>query len=340
MAMNKGSNGELIGATLKDVAERAGVSIATVSRVINGVDTVLPENREKVERAMAQLKYSPNELARNLRMQTSFTIGMIAPDIANPFSIEVATGAQRVLQRQGYLMLIGGSENDLNREAKNLQAFVEKRIDGLLVTSIDSDGTRLERISKHIPVVQIDYVNSGKLDSVRVDNIEGAFHAVSHLVTRGNRRIATIAGPQNNTAGRERLEGYKRAMSFYQLDVLDGYVRFGNFVMEAGYQECLGLLEQHPDIDAIFLANNFMGIGALRAIREMGRKIPEDIAILVFDDFLMADMVTPPVTVLAQPVRTIGETAARMLLERIQQPTILGARQVLLKPELIVREST
>ena len=328
------------GATLKDVAERAGVSVATVSRVINNVETVLPENREKVLRAMAELRYSPNDLARSLRKMTSFTVGMLAPEISNPFSNEVATGAQRVLQEHGYLMMISDSQSDLGKEEKNLQAFVAKRVDGLLVTSVDNDGARLERISRRIPVVQIDHVSSEKLDSVRVDNIEGAFHAVSHLVTRGYRRIATIAGRQSQTAGLERLEGYRRALAFYGLAVPEGYIRYGDFVMEGGYHQCHALLREHPDVEALFVASNFMGIGALRAIKELGLRIPEDVAICVFDDFLMADMINPPITVVAQPVRAIGETAARLLLERMQEQTTLGARQILLKPKLIVRAST
>lgn len=326
--------------TQRDVAKRAGVSIATVSRVINGVSTVEAEIREKVERAIVELGYRPNEVARSLRVDKTYTIGMVAPEISNPYAMEVASGAQKVLRRHGYAMMISGSESNPKYERRNLKTMMDKRVDGLLVTPVSPDSSELERLAEQIPVVLIDFVNSERLDSVRVDNIEGAFHAVAHLVTRGYKRIATIAGPQRYTADRERLEGYQRAMEFYGLEVPDEYIRIGDFFVEGGYRECRELLRECPDVEAIFTASNLTGIGALRAIKELGLRIPDDVALCIFDDFLMADMAAPPLTVLAQPTIAIGETAARMLLDRIRGRRVGPPRHVLLKPELIVREST
>jgi LacI family transcriptional regulator len=327
-------------ATQRDVAARAGVSIATVSRVLNGVRTVNPEIRHKVERAIAELRYTPNEVARSLRAKVTNTVGMVAPEIANPFAMEVASGALRVLRDHGYVPVISGSESSVANERTNLQTLVDKRVDGLLVTSVDSDGSGLDRVNRQIPVVLIDYVNSDRLDSVRVDNIEGAFHAVSHLASRGYRRIATIAGPQRYTSDRERLQGFRRATNHYGLDTPESYVRYGDFFVEGGYRQCQRLLDEQPEVDAILAANNLMGIGALKAIRDTGRSIPQEVALCVFDDFLMADMVAPPLTVIAQPTFLIGETAARMLIARMTGKAAGDARQVLLKPELLVRGST
>ncbi len=326
--------------TQRDVAARAGVSVATVSRVLNGVDNVDPVIRRKVERAMSELRYSPNEVARSLRVRATKMVGIIAPEIANPFAMEVASGAQRVFRDNGYVAFVSGSESDIANERSNLQSLVDKRVDGLLVTPLEPEGRALERVNHQIPIVLIDYINTDRLDSVRVDNVEGAFHAVAHLVSRGHRHIATIAGPQRYTSDRERLEGFQRACSFYNLNVPQSYIRFGDFFVEGGYQQCRALLEDCPEVDAILAANNLMGIGVLKALRDAGKQIPEEVALCIFDDFLMADLAAPPLTVVAQPAFSIGETAARMLIERVTKRVTGEARQVLLKPELIVREST
>lgn len=327
-------------ATQKDVATLAGVSVATVSRVLNNVNSVDAQIRTKVEKAIYELRYTPNEIARSLRVRATNTIGMVAPEIANPFAMEVASGAQRVFHDLGYVTMVSGSESKLSNERSNLNMLVDKRVDGLLVTPVSSNPQELERINKWVPIVLIDYVNTNRFDSVRVDNVEGAFHAVSHLVTRGYRHIATIAGPQKYTSDRERLEGFFRAMEHHNLDVPSRYVRHGDFFIEGGYRQCRNLLDDCPEIEAVFAANNLMGIGAFKAIRDSGREIPRDVALCIFDDFLMADMAAPPLTVIAQPTFAIGETAARMLVERITKAFTGGARQVLLKPKLIVREST
>ena len=327
-------------ATQKHVAARAGVSVATVSRVINGVNTVNPQIRERVKRAMSDLRYTPNEVAHSLRVKTTNTVGMIVPEVANPFAMEVASGALRIFRDNGYVTMISGSESSVSSERSNLQTLVNKRVDGLLITPVNPDGRELERVNQQIPVVLVDYVKTDRLDSISVDNIEGAFHAVAHLVSRGYRRIATIAGPQKHTSDRKRLEGFRRATEYYDLSTPKAYVRYINCFVEGGYTQCRQLLEERPEVEAILAANNLMGIGVLRAIRDASKQIPQEVALCVFDDFLMADMVALPMTVVAQPTFSIGETAARMLIERLTKKVTGKARQVLLKPELIFRKST
>lgn len=327
-------------ATQKDVAARAGVSVASVSRVLNGFDTVDPQIRTKVEQAISELRYTPNEIARSLRVKSTNTIGIVAPEIANPFAMEVASGAQRVFHDLGYVTMVSGSESKASNERSNLNMLIDKRVDGLLVTPVSPDGKDLERINRLVPIVLIDYINTDHLDSVRVDNIEGAFHAVAHLVTRGYRHIATIAGPQRYTSDKERLEGFLRAMRHYGFEVPSRFVRYGDFFVEGGYKQCQRLLDECPEVEAVFVANNLMGIGAFKALRDAGRTIPQDVALCIFDDFLMADMAAPPLTVITQPTFAIGETAARMVVERVTKTFTGEARQVLLKPKLIVRGST
>ena len=332
-------------ATLVDVARLAGVSIATVSRVINGSTNVSPELVERINTALRETNYHPNVIARSLRNDKTFTVGLLVPDITNSFFAELAQAASAVFDRANYTPILCDTQESVEKEKGYYRILLERRVDGLLVVSADTSGKHVEDVAaRGIPVVLADRTASPRIDSVRVDNFEGAAHAVSYLISKGYRTIAGIFGPQDTLSGKERRAGYIKALESFNMSVIPDLVKVGPFTIESGFK-LAGELLQSPSIsgaparpDAIFAANKQIGIGAFKAIKHYGFKIPGEVALIVFDDFELADYVEPPITVVAHPAAEIGRRAAELLLERIGG-SVTSTREVLLKAELVVRGS-
>jgi DNA-binding LacI/PurR family transcriptional regulator len=327
--------------TMRDVAIKAKVSVATVSRAINKPNTVKPETLKKVHQAMKALEYTPNIIARSLKIKRSSMVGIIVPNILNIFFAQIIRGAEKVFSDYNLTTVIFDSEENSFKENKYLHEILERRFDGLIIVP-SKENTKIPRIikEKQFPVVFADRYFSNEYDSIKGNNFSGISLLVSHLVSRGYKKIGNIAGPLETLPGRERHTAFLESMSNHGLEVRDEYIKITNFSIEDGYRKMKNLLTLEDLPEAVVMANNFLGVGALRAIKEGGLKIPHDIAIAVFDEVYLADLTDPPLTVVVQPAEEIGKVAANMLIERINGDISTPPREIILEPMLIVRRST
>jgi LacI family transcriptional regulator len=312
-----------------------------VSRVLSGSRNVSPEIARHVRKVAKSLNYHPNRLAHSLRKTTSFAVGLLVFDITNPFCAQLARSAQQLLDTAGYLTILCDGERSPKRETQYLSTLLEARVAGLIINSSAADPTEFERYCKRysLPGILVDGHRSSQLDSVRVDNYSGTLQAISHLASRGYRRIAVVAGRQTTLSGFERLDAYLRAVETYNLDRNENLVQIGDYTEKSAYSLTQKLLECSPRPQAIFASNNTTGFGVFRALRDRGIRIPEEMAVLIFDDFALADLTAPPLTVIAQPLAEIGQTAAKLLLRRLESRDELEVQEVLLQPKLIQRGS-
>ncbi len=330
--------------SLKEVAARAQVSTATVSHVVNKTAYVSPTRRERVLKAMRQLNYHPNALARSLKTNKSKTVGMIIPDIANPFFPMVVRGAEDALRHEGYTLILGNSDGDLDKEELYYSTFQSKRVDGiLLIVSPTSSPPEYLRRHDHsaTPIVYVDRFHSRlRGDVVMADNISGSYEAVCHLVDSGHRRIGIITGPLELTNARLRLEGYERALREHQLPVTDQLIRVGKFDVQSGYEETKELLKLAEPPTAVFVSNALMTLGFLRALNEAGMRCPRDIALVSFDDMDWFDFSQPRISAVAQPAYELGAKAAELLVRRIASKLSGPTSHRVLPTKLIIRDSS
>lgn len=329
--------------TLRDIAKLADVSTATVSHVVNGKGVVSPQLRRRVLTAIRELNYRPNVVARSLRTRQSNTIGMIIPDISNPFFPAVVRGAEDALMRAGYALIVGNSDNDARKEEMYYRTFLERQVDGFLAvaTTDNPSATLRQLILQHTPIVYVDrYYTAVPGDVVIADNVEGSMSAVGHLIETGHRRVAIITGPLHLANARARLDGYKKALREAGLAVNKQLVREGAFDIESGFNETRKLLSGRSDPDAIFICNAQMALGALRALSDDGVPIPSEIAVACFDQLEFFDLITPRLTRVAAPAYELGSAGAELLLDRIAgRLTGSGVRKVL-PATLVKRESS
>jgi LacI family transcriptional regulator len=328
-------------ATMNDVARTAGVSVATVSRVLsNDGAGVSPELRERVTAAVAELDYHPNHLPRNLRARSSRTIGLVISDIDNPFFTAIVRGAEDVAHRRGYTMVLANTDEDAAREAICLQTMAAERAAGVVVASTGqhSDGVR-RLISTGIPVVALDRRIAGaNVDTVVVDNETASYEAVSHLASLGHRRVAMVGGPGKVSAIREREAGYERAVRDHGLE--PGLLRHSDLREAGGRRTTLELLrEPAARPTAIFSVNNMSTIGVLHALRDLGLRAPDDVSVIGFDDIPTGDLLDPPLSVVRQPTYQLGARAAELLLRRVEEPDV-PVQEVVLAASLVLRPST
>jgi len=327
--------------TIRDVAERATVSITTVSHVINETRPVSDELRERVLAAMEELGYQPNLLARSLRRGETHTIGMIVPDSANPFFAEVARGVEDTSFEKGYSVILCNSDGDLEKELLYANVLVEKRVDGILLVAAGVSTEHIQTLQAgYMPVVVVDrQVPDAAVDSVLTDNARGGWLATCHLLDLGHRRIGCITGPSDVTPSAERITGYRQALEKNGVPVDETLVVRGDFQYESGYQATRQLLSTDDSVTAIFACNDLMAIGAIYAGVERGRQVPADLSVVGFDDVRLASFAHPALTTVAQPKYEIGVVAATMLLERMQDLDVPPRRRVL-DTELLIRQST
>lgn len=326
-------------ATIKEVAERAGVSTATVSRVLNGRAIVVPETRTRILTAIEELNYRPSRVARNLRIQRTQLLGLIISDIQNPFFTSVITGVEDVAYQYGYSLLLCNSDEDPGREHNYLDIMHEENVAGIILATTSDSTQSDELLTSGIPVVAIDRkIGNLQIDTVLVDNVQGAYDAVTHLIKLGHTRIGLIGGPPQVSTAHERQLGYELAHSHLGILISPSYIKHGDFKQESGYQIALDLLSQTVKPSAFFVANNLMTLGALNAVHTLRLNIPKDIAIVGFDDMPWSISLNPPLTAVAQPTFQLGRTATELLLKRISSRD-KEAELICLQPELIVRES-
>ncbi len=327
---------------MRDVAERAGVSVTTVSHVINQTRAVSDESRDRVLQAMGELGYQPNALARSLRRKETYTLGVIVPDSADPFFAEVVRGIEDTSFQRGYTITLCNSDSDLDKELLYTNALTEKQVDGILFFSAGGKSTdHIQTLQKRrMPLVVVDrYSSNLSLDSVQIDNDWGGWQATQHLVELGHRRIACISGPSDLTLSAERVTGYRRALQEGGLPVDESLIIKGDFQFESGYQAARHLLAMAMPPTAVFACNDLMAVGVVNAAQELGRQVPADLSVVGFDDVRLASFINPPLTTIAQPKYEIGQIATTMLLERINDPD-MPPRQRMLDTKLLIRRSS
>jgi LacI family transcriptional regulator, galactose operon repressor len=326
--------------TIKQVAERARVSTATVSRVLAGGNGVRRELIESVQEAVRALDYHPNRVARNLRVRTTRTIGLIIPDIQNPFFTSVVRGIEDVLQADGYTLLLGNTDDNQERERIYLSTLRAEGVAGIILVTADGRTPELRRLLKaKVPLIVIDRVPPGlNVDAVTVANSEGAREATAHLIALGHRRIGLIGGPAHLSTASERQAGFEEALRAAGCASAPELIKYGDFRQTGGYRAMLELLSLPEPPTAVFITNNLMTLGALQAIHERGLSIPDDIGIISFDDMSWATSLQPPLTAVAQPTYELGAAAAELLLARMREPD-RPVRRVVLNTELMIRSS-
>ena len=304
----------------KDVAERAGTSPAVVSYVLNGGSRpVAPQTRERVLKAVAELNYRPNRIARSLRMNKTMTLGLVSPDSANPFFAELSNAIEDAAFNAGYTVLIGNSAEDLQRQAKHIDAFIDHQVDGLLL--VPAEGTteeHLRQLPKSTPAVILDRVLPDvDLPKVVVNNAAGAAIATKHLFDHGRTRIACIAGPRYSMPSEERVQGFLEAARAAGMNgAVSELVRHVPFGRRSGYLAASKLLREEP-VDSFFVTSDEQAAGVLRAIAEVGLKCPEDVAVVSFDGIRSSAYTVPTLTSMAQPFSEIGAAALEVLLKLI-----------------------
>lgn len=327
----------------KDVAKRAGVSSATVSRVVSNSPLVKEPTRKKVLAAIRELGYQPDETARRLRAHsTSRVIGLIVSDIQNPHFNAVVRGLEDFAYENQMNIILCNTDEQVERQQYYLDLMQSERAVGLIInpTDYENDGQRLDKLRQAgTQVVLIDgNVKGYSFDVIQSDDQRGADDAVSYLIGLGYVRIATITGRLNTASGRNRLAGYKRALQRAGIPFEDRLCKTGDFTFEGGYAAMKAFLELDPRPQAVFSANNLMTLGALSALNESGVQVPRDLGIVGYDDIPWAEALCPPLTVVAQSPYEIGREAGRLLLRRLEEP---DAPYLNINPQtrLIIRRS-
>jgi len=323
--------------SIKDVASAAGVSTATVSRVLANNSRVKEETRDRVLKAISELNYRPNLIARSLRVQKSAKIGLLVSDIRNPFFTAISRAVEDAAYEQGYSVLMCNTDENPEKEELYLNLLHDENVAGMIFSPTQQFSARLSTFTSNIPLVIIDRsVKSNQVDMVLLDNVAAAYDLTTHLVQNGYKKIAGLFG-NASTTGRERNKGFNKALSDNQLKPTAEL--FLPPRIQQGYDATLTLLDDENRPDAIFTSNSLLTAGVFQAIRDRKLKVPDDVALVGFDETTWGAFVDPPVTVIAQPTEEIGRTATELLFQRIDEPS-RSPKTVILKGTLIVRGSS
>jgi LacI family transcriptional regulator len=328
--------------TIRDVAEKAGVATMTVSRVINDSGYVSDETRAKVESAIRELGYVPNMLGPSLRFNQTYTLALVVTDITNPFWTTVTRGVEDAAHERGYSVILCNTDESPEKQAQYLNMLLKRRIDGILLAPACSlpDSVRLIQQQGSVVVVIDRTVPDVEVDIIRGDSIEGAYQLTKHLLDLGHRRIVILTGPQDVSTSSERVTGYRRAITEAGLQLLEDAVYWGSYTGQSGFTMARLALSAKPCPTAIFAANNFIANGALKAIREMGLRIPEDVSVVSFDDFPEMIYADPFLTAATQPTYDMGYQATQILLDRLSNIGTQEYANILLPTEIVIRCSS
>jgi LacI family transcriptional regulator len=327
--------------TINDVAKRAGVSPVTVSRVINNAGNVSAATREKVERAIEELGYVPSVMARSLRSKRTRTLALMVSDVTNPFWTTVARGVEDTAQSRDYSVFLYNTDENPVKQQRYLDVVVAQRVDGAIIAPYDADAQNLAQLRKrNIPTVIIDRrIEGWDVDSVRGDSLSGAKALVQHLISLGHERIAMISGPANTSTAEDRVAGYCMALAEAGIPLDNRLIKRGEYRTLSGEKLTQRVLDEGLNPTAIFAANNALAMGAIQALGERGLRIPQDIALVCFDDLPNVSRLFPFLTVVVQPVYDMGVNAAQLLLSRLDSEGSLQPRHIVLPTRLIVRHS-
>lgn len=323
-------------ATIKDIAKKTGLGLATISSYLNG-GNVREANRVKIEAAIEELHYEINEVARGLKTNRTKTIGVVIPELNNIFCTEIITSMEDVLRNHGYAIIVCDCRTDKQLEREAVAFLTQKRVDGIINMPVDETGSHLEEFRRSgKPVVLIDRkIKNLNCDSVFVDNRTASREAVQLLLRDGHRHIGIIAGPQDIFTAKERLLGYKDALTQAQIPVQDNWICYGDYKMESGVRGIDELLKKDPKLTAVFVCNYEMTLGAVIGANELGVTIPEDLSLIGYDNLSFARACRPKLTIVVQPTEQIGREVAHVMLERLEKEKGKEQKNIKLKASVV-----
>jgi len=330
--------------TMSDVAHEAGVSLMTVSRVINDKGEISPETKKRVQEVIEKLGYRPSGIARSLAGGQTYTIGLVVPDIANPYFSGMAHGVAEVAYAEDFSVLLCDCEENPDRELAMIAVLEEKRVDGVVLAAPRAPSDKLmPLLARHSNAVIVnrlfDRANiSTALGYVVNDDKTGGYMVMNHLLEQGHETIGFLAGPKTSYGSFRRSQGYAKALEEFDLKCKSEFIRYCPPTVEAGRITAIQLLQDHPEITALFCFNDLVAIGALQCCLALGRKVPGDLAITGYDDIPMASWVTPPLTTCRVTFEEMGRLATHLLINHIGECSE-NCENIVLKPELIVRQS-
>jgi LacI family transcriptional regulator len=332
--------------TIKDIARMANVSHTTVSRALNNKSRIKNETKNKILAIASELNYQPNFIARSLVMKKTKTLGLVITNIANPFYTELAQGIEATVRGLGYNIIFCSTHSDLSTEKHYIDMLRSKGVDGIIFSSAHMDDPNILFLAEEaFPIVLVNRrtyhpIVREKVDYVGIDNILGGFLAVEHLIRLGHQRIGIIGGSSESSVGFERLEGGKRALSTYGLEVMGGYFLEGDFLKGSGYRGGKEFLKMAEPPTAIFATNDYMALGTYQAIVEEGQKVPENIALIGFNDIEFTAIKGVELTTIGQKKYEMGALAVKILVEKIEGgESKPSTKEIFLKPELIIRKT-
>lgn len=326
--------------TIKDIAKAADVSVTTVSRVLNDKPDVSPNTRENVLEKINELGYKPNSIARGLALQKTNTLGLIIPDISNPFFPDIARGVEDMANQKGYSVIFCNTDNEQKKEKEAIELMKEKQVDGILLSLSTTNEKELKNLRQvEYPIVQIDRkIPNINYPSITIDNVKSAYTATKFLIENGHKKIAHITGDLETITGYQRLKGFKKAISEKNIKLNNSYIKNGDYSKRSGYNNMLALLKSNNPPSAVFIANDLMAVGAYQAVFEMNLSIPEDISIIGHDNIDVTKLVNPTLTTMAQPKYKLGKKAVQLLIAEIESNE-LSNEEIILNTNLINRNS-
>lgn len=332
--------------TLSDVARQAGVSLMTVSRVVNNKEGVGQETRQQIQEIIQQLGYRPSSIARSLATRRTGTLGLIVPDVSNPYFSDITHGVEQVALNEGYSVLLCDTDEDPHRELDALQLLEEKRVDGVVLCCPRLNLPDIRTAIAHHPAAvlinrPLDNLQelTVRLGAVASDDEAGGELATQHLLSRGHKIVGFLAGPVSSSGGQRRGQGYRKVLAAAGIAFNPALTPHCSPTVEGGWEAARQLLQTHPEITALFCFNDLVAIGALQACAELKRAVPEELAIVGYDDIPMASLVTPALTTCRVPREDLGKLATRLLINRIQDCCDEECQDLVLKPELVIRAS-
>ncbi|MGB9976572.1 LacI family DNA-binding transcriptional regulator [Thermovenabulum sp.] len=329
--------------TIYDVARKANVSIATVSRVLNNSSLVSAKTRERVMKAIEELNFSPNVIASALTKKSTKTLGIVVPDISNPFFAELTRGVEDACNDFGFNLIICNTDNSIDKEVTYIKLLKQKSIDGYIIsTAYYNDEIVLKMIKSNVPMILLgrDIECEGcNFDAVVSDNEKGGYLATKHLIDLGHQKIACLLGPPRVKVNLEREKGYLKAIHEANLKIYPELVGYGDFKVDFGYKKALEILTGKIKPTAFFAANDLTAIGVIKAAKSLGLKVPQDISVVGYDNTMLAELVDPPLTTISQQMKKMGYLAAEMLIKRIKNERTAGEK-VVFDVNLVIRKST
>ena len=306
-------------ATMKDIARRTGLGLATISSYFNG-GNVREKNRIKIEEAIEELHYEVNEVARGLKTNATRTIGVVIPELNNTFCAEIITGMEDILRNHGYATIVCDCRTDKKLEREAVEFLIRRRVDGIINMPVDEEGNHLKRVQKTgKPIVLIDRKIQGiDCDSVLVDNKKAAEDAVHYFIERGHRNIGIIGGPEEVFTAQERMAGYCKALESAGIPVRESLIWHGDYTIQGGVRGLEELVQNNPEMTAVFVTNYEMTMGAMIGVNELGIRIPEQLSMIGFDNLQFARACNPKLTIVSQPTDGIAKEVAKVMLDRLE----------------------